>query len=227
MVQLAIAASVTGQLFDCVKLADPVNTNAPVVAKITWALPTFVSVAITLTLVPVATVPKETDFCSETAGPVGPIPMPVSATVCVAGLALSVKVSVADSPLTADAVKMRLTIQLVAIATVDPFVHVVPLAMAKSAAFGPLTATVVRLRAALPGLESVTVIGVLGVPTPLIPKLSAVVDSTAPGPVEPVPVKVTICGEFEELSVIVNVAVRVPRPVGVKIKEMGQATCGL
>ncbi len=41
------------------------------------------------------------------------------------------------------------------------------------------------------------------------------------------PMSITVCGEFEEVSMMVNVAVRVPVPVGVKTKEMGQATCGL
>ena len=57
--------------------------------------------------------------------------------------------------------------QFAAGATVDAFVHVVPVAaMAKSPAFVPLIATVLMCRVEPPGLVTVMVEALLAVPTP-------------------------------------------------------------
>jgi hypothetical protein len=56
--------------------------------------------------------------------------------------------------------------QFAAGATVDAFVQVVPVAMAKSPAFVPLIATVLMCRVEPPGLVTVMVEALLAVPTP-------------------------------------------------------------
>ena len=86
------------------------------------------------------------------------IPVPESETVCVVlGDASSVIVSVAGprAP-TAAGVNVTLMSQLAAGATVEPFVQVVPVvAIAKSAAFVPLIATVVMCSVEPPGFVTV------------------------------------------------------------------------
>ena len=62
---------------------------------------------------------------------------------------------------------VRFMAQVPSAATVDPLVHVVPVvAMAKSAAFVPLIASVARCSVEPPGLVSVISVAALVVPTP-------------------------------------------------------------
>src|SRR5712692_501004 len=67
-----------------------------------------------------------------------------------------------------------------------------------------------------PLFESVTVLAGLLVPTTLVPKLRVVVDMLSVG-VTPEPVREINCGLFEALSVIVNMPLRKPLAVGVKV----------
>jgi len=64
-------------------------------------------------------------------------------------------------------VKVSITSQLALGATVDPFVHVVPVAaIAKSDAFVPLIAKLVICNVEPPGFASETLEAALAVPTP-------------------------------------------------------------
>ena len=67
-----------------------------------------------------------------------------------------------------------------------------------------------------PLFDSVTVLAGLLVPTTLVPKLRLVVDMLSVG-VTPEPVREINCGLFEALSVIVNMPLRKPLAVGVKV----------
>src|SRR5208282_4907063 len=96
------------------------------------------------------------------------VPMPERGTVC--GLpkvfSLSVMESVAVRVLVAEGVKVTSMTQVPLEATIEPFVHVVLAAtMVKSAAFAPVTVTLMRFSVALPLLVSVTRCEALGVPT--------------------------------------------------------------
>jgi hypothetical protein len=81
---------------------------------------------------------------------------------------------------------------------------------------------------AFPVFVSVTLMAELLVPTAWFPKLTLTVDRLAIGAAEevPVPVKVTSCGLFEALSVIVRVPCLVPNADGVKVIEIVQLADG-
>lgn len=98
------------------------------------------------------------------------MPVPVKDSICVVPAAppeSSVIVSVPARAFTAAGVNVSMMSQLASAATVDPFVHVVPVAaIAKSAAFAPLIASVARCNVDPPELVSVTLVAALAVPTP-------------------------------------------------------------
>lgn len=104
--------------------------------------------------------PKLTVF-AESVAVGGVTPVPDRLTVCVVGLASSVNVSVAANRLAVAGVNVRFTMHVLPAATVEPFVHVVPVAIAKSAGFVPPRATVVMCNTSVPPLVNVTVCGVL------------------------------------------------------------------
>ena len=99
------------------------------------------------------------------------IPVPDRDTVCVVvGDASSAIVRVAARPPTLAGVNVTLMVQLANGRTVDPFVHVVPVAAtAKSAKLGPLNAKALvaaKCSGDPPGLVTVIVEALLVVPTP-------------------------------------------------------------
>jgi hypothetical protein len=122
---------------------------------------------------------------------VGPLmaksmPVPVSVAVCVVGEALSVSVSVAGPNDPVDiGVKVMLTTHVPPPATVAPFVHVVPAAMAK---FVALVAVIVgaaeNVNPAPPWFVTVIVCTALAVFTPWLVKERVVAESAAVGGVE-------------------------------------------
>ncbi len=125
---------------------------------------------------------------------VAAVPVPVSETVCVVGLASSVIVSVAASAEVVDGVKVTLMMHVPpAGATAVLFTHVVPAAMAKSAAFVPLMTTVLeaaKCNVSVPELVNVTVSGPPVVLLGTFPKASGLGVAAAIGKI-PVPVKFT------------------------------------
>src|SRR5439155_13158254 len=80
----------------------------------------------------------------------------------------------------------------------------------------PVSVMLLMVRGALPVFDSVTVLGALVVFTFCLPKLRLVGDRLAVGPT-PVPDTPAVCGLLLALSVTVNVALRDPVAVGVKV----------
>ena len=125
----------------------------------------------------------------------GGIPVPLSATVCMAGVALSAKLSVAFSAPPVDGLKVRITVQMPLLAATGVVTEQVPPTMGKSAAFGPVTfGALEKLSAAFPVLVSVTVMELLIVSCGTLPngrfggRLTtgisvAMAESTTPPPV--------------------------------------------
>lgn len=73
--------------------------------------------------------PKPSEF-NDSVAVGGVTPVPVKFTVCVVGFASSVNVRVAANGLAEFGVNVRFTIHVLPAATVEPFVQVVPGAMA-------------------------------------------------------------------------------------------------
>lgn len=140
----------------------------------------------------------------------GRTPLPASATVWVVGLALSARVSVADSAPFVLGLKVRLTEQVLEAASVVPLVQLAPEAMAKSAAFGPLRAgAALKVKSALPVFVAVTVMALLVSPTVWLPKLTLGGASETPA-ATPVPLSAMVCVVGEASSVMVAVADSLP-----------------
>ena len=115
------------------------------------------------------------------------------------------KVTVADRPPSAEGVNVSFTMQFAPASTVDPFVQVVPAAMAKSPALVPPKATVVRSNVPVPPLVSVKVCAALAVFNRWFPKGTGLGVGVACGNT-PVPVRFTICVVGLASSVKVTVA---------------------
>ena len=96
--------------------------------------------------------------------------------------------------------------------------------LAEVARVGPVTAMLVMVRGALPGLESVIVSGVAGVLTVVLEKVSGFGLSTACGTSGTVPVPLTAadCGEPVALSATEIAALRPPAEAGVKLTVIVQ-----
>jgi hypothetical protein len=139
-------------------------------------------------------------------------------TECGDPAALSVIVTAAVRPPAAVGVKVAEMLQLPPAATLDPQVFVWP----KSPLLAPVTAMLMMLSAAVPGLLKVTLCAVLDVPTFREANISAVGLSDACGTPPPMPESVKEWGDPAALSVIVIEAVRLPAAVGVKVTEMLQ-----
>jgi hypothetical protein len=135
-------------------------------------------------------------------------PVPVRDTVCGLPEALSVMVRAPVRVPLAVGVKVTLTVQLVLTARLAPQL----LLCAKS----PLAVMLVMLAAAVPVFDTVTGCDALLLPSTCAAKVSVLVDNVMTGAV-PVPVRETLCGLFEALSVMVSVPARKPLAVGVKV----------
>jgi hypothetical protein len=97
----------------------------------------------------------------------------------------------------------------------------------KSAAFAPVTVKAEIVSVAVPVLENMRVVGALDTPTGWLPKGSGFGAMAMADPFVPFPWSMITCGELDDVSVIVKVAVRVPGALGVNVKEIGQAIWGL
>ena len=144
----------------------------------------------------------------------GPVPVPVRLTVWVPGLALSVKVKVPVLVPTAVGLKVTWTVQLAPAATLEPQV----LVWEKS----PLAVMLLMLSAPKPVSLSVTLWGLLLVPSVCDAKVKEVGDRVTAGGEVPVPVRLADWMVGLALSVTVRVPVRVPVVVGVKVTLMVQ-----
>ena len=144
-------------------------------------------------------------------------PVPVRATVCGLPVALSVTVMVPGWLPVAVGVKVTLMVQLAAGATEVPQVLVW--------AYCVLAAMLVRLSAAVPGFDSVTVCAALLMPTAWLANVRLVGEKLTLD-AAPVPVSATVCGLPVALSVTVIVPGWLPVAVGVKVTLMVQLAAG-
>jgi hypothetical protein len=143
-------------------------------------------------------------------------PVPLRFTVWVVGVASSVNVNVAVNDPVLAGVNVTFTTQFAPAATVPPFVHVVPGAIANALGFVPPKATVVTCSVSVPPFVSVTVCGALVVPLVWFPNPTGLGEALACGNT-PVPVRFTTCVAGLASSVNVTVAVCAPSAVGVNV----------
>src|SRR5579863_8982197 len=151
----------------------------------------------------------------------GNTPVPVRFATCEAGLASSVKVTVAVCAPNAVGVKVRFTMQVNPAATVDPFVQVVPAAIANWLALAPPSATVVKCSVSVPPLVNVSTCVALVVFSRWFPKATGLGVGVACGNV-PVPVSGNVCGLPVALSATDTVALRAPNALGVNVAAIVQ-----
>ncbi len=139
--------------------------------KLRAPLPVFVRVTVIVGLVvPSVIEPKGWLPGRTTTGSPEGVPVPVRETLCVLGVALSVKLRDANSAEVVEGLNVSVTVQLPPAATGDPVTHVAPV-MTKSAAFAPETlGLLVKFRGAAPVFISVTVIGPVVTPCMAGPK---------------------------------------------------------
>jgi hypothetical protein len=137
--------------------------------------------------------------------------VPVSGKLCGLPEALSATLMLPLRVPEVVGLKVTLMPQLAPAATEAPHV----LVSAKS----PLAVMLVIVNAALPVLVSVTVCAALVVPMVWLAKVSEVGEklTAGAGTAAPVPVSVAVCGLPAVLSTMLNVPVRVPAAVGLKV----------
>ena len=162
----------------------------------------------------------------QTAGATAPVtPVPVRPNVCGLPLALSAKLSEALRIPIADGVNVTLTVQVPMGGTVAP-VQVSAL-LAKSLAFVPPIVTAEMVRLAVPVLVTVSAWAALVVLISWLLKLILGADKLTRGAAVPVPLKVTVCGLLEALSLKFSEALRLPVADGVKVTLTSQAPLGV
>src|SRR5213082_95648 len=163
----------------------------------------------------------------------GAVPFPLSATVCGLPPALSVTDSVPVRAPEVVGVKVTLIEQLAPAAKVAGLVRQA-LAPVLVAAKSPEAAKELIVKAAVPVLVDVTVIGALVVASSWLPKSRLVGANPTAGAV-PFPLSGNVCGLPSASSATDSVPVRAPEAVGVKVtlmvqlapaaKEIGRASC--
>jgi hypothetical protein len=142
------------------------------------------------------------------------IPVPVSDAVWGDPVALSLTLRTALKAAVDAGVKLTEMLQL------DPAASEAPqeLVSAKSPGSAPVRVTLAMTRAAVPEFESTTTCAPLVVLTVWLPNATVVGFSAACGvPAIPVPLRLTVCGLLESLSVSVSEPVCAPVAVGVKV----------
>src|SRR5438094_1628059 len=147
-------------------------------------------------------------------------PVPDSTVALHDALPISVTVNVALREPVAVGVKVTLMVQVPLAAKVEGLRGQL-LVCPKSPGFVPVKAMLVILSAVLLGFERVTALAALGVPTFWFPK-SGTGDGERTGSDTPVPDTPAVWGLLLALSVTVNVALRDPMAVGVKVTLMVQ-----
>jgi len=127
-------------------------------------------------------------------------------------LPLSVMVSLAVNAAAVAGVKATRTVQLAAGASVA----VQLLTSRKSVGLAPVMAMEVRSSVAVPALVRLTAMGAEAVPWVVVGKARAVVLSLTEGAADPVPARVTFCGEPVAESATLRVAVSAAAEAGRK-----------
>ena len=139
-----------------------------------------VTVAVKVTLVPVATDVAEAVSAVVVGVIAGAVPVPVRFTTCGLLVALSVKVRVAVSLLVVFGSNSTLTVQVFPAATVE-LAHVSD-PMGKSDMLVPPGVTVVIVKSVVPVFVPVTVLALLVVPCVWFPKASGLGEAESAGP---------------------------------------------
>jgi hypothetical protein len=196
-----------------------VSAKSPLVEIVVIAKaaePVFVSVTVCAALVvPTFWLAKVSETGERLAVVVDGVAVPVRPTVCglPGALSLTLKLPVRVP----DAVGVNVTLM----AQFPPAARELP--QLSVSAKSPLVMMLVMVRVAVPVFDSVTVCAALVVPTVWLAKVSevgerlaVVVDSV------PVPVRPTVCGLPEALSLTLKLPVRVPDAVGVNVTLMVQ-----
>jgi len=139
----------------------------------------------------------------------GGIPVPLSGTLCIGGVALSAKSSEAVSAALVEGVNVSVTMHVPPFgATPVPATHVF-VVIAKSAALAPESwGAAVKLRATLPGFVRVTVMAALVVNCGTL--LNARFIGRPAAAPRPEPLRGTACGLPGELSLMASVDDRLP-----------------
>jgi hypothetical protein len=208
IVQIAPGATIDPQLLVCAKL--------PVVVMLaidSGKSPAFFSEIFFDPAVPVDCAPNER-LAGESTIAADDVPVPDKLTVCGLPVALSATDSVPVIAPEAGGSKTTLIVQLF---VPDPGSPRVEQLFDCVNPFDALTD--VTVRAAVPVLVSVTVCGLLGVPTGWLENVTEDVLKLAIA-VTPLPASWSVCGLPAALSVTVSVPVRAPDAVGVKVTEM-------
>ena len=148
--------------------------------------------------------------------------MPVRFTVWVLPatlLLLSVMVTAAVRVPPAEGLKVMLMVQLL-LAASEP----AQLSLSRKSPTSAPVKEMLRVKVAFPVLFRITDCAELGLPTGWLPKVKLEAERLAKGP-EPVPVRLTLCvlpATLLLLSVIANVAVRVPEAAGLNVTAIVQ-----
>jgi hypothetical protein len=147
------------------------------------------------------------------------VPVPLKAMDCGLPEALSVIVTAPVAAFGMVGLKVIVIVQLAPTPTLVPQVFV---------SVKPTDAAIcVMVSVELPAFVSVTVCGLLCVPTTVTGKVRLVAESCTAGPLPtPNPVKLTNCGLAGALSVIDTLAVSFPLIEGVKVTLIVQVDCG-
>lgn len=157
----------------------------------------------------------------ETTG-VGIMPIPVSETLCGEAAALSTRVSAALSVPAAVGLKVTERVQVALTASALPQL----LVCENDVGLVPVSVIVEIVSDALPVFLSVKVWTADEAPTVVEAKVRLVGVRLTAGTPTPVPVRVTVCGELEALSVKLSVAEKVPAAVGLKVPVAVQVLPG-
>jgi hypothetical protein len=220
-VQLAEAASVVPHVFEEILKSPGFVPPSAILLMFNVVVPLFVRVA--AFAAPVFPIVTETQLIvvglTEALPDVVADPVPVNATACGLFVAESVKLSVAVRAPDAVGLKITAAEQLAAAARLAPQLFDEIL---KSPAFVPVIATPLIVIDALVPFASVDDIAELLDPTLTLPNESEVGLADTDPAAAPVPVNATFCGLLLAESVKLNVAVRVPDAVGLKITAAAQ-----
>jgi hypothetical protein len=208
--QLAPAATLEPQVLVCEKSA----MLLPVMVKLVMssgAVPVLDSVTIWGGLLkPTAVVGNVREMGKKTTAGVPPVPE--SGTLCAPPGAVSEKLRLALSDAPTLGINVTLTVQLAPGATIEPQ----PFVMGKSAAFVPVTVTLLMVRDTVPEFVRVTTNGALCEPTATLPKARLVGARVALAD-PPVPVSGTFCEPPAALSVKVRLALSALARLGSKV----------
>lgn len=211
----ALAASDVPQLLVCEK---EVAFEPPMVMpeRVNAAVPVFLSVIPCVAEEELTMVEANARLVGERET-AGALPVPLRVTACGELVALSAKLSEAESAPAAEGLKVTETVHDALIASDAPQVVV----SVKEVAFVPVMIMPERVSAAVPVLVSVTVCAAAEAPVLVAAKVRLAAERVTVGAV-PVPLRATACGELAALSAKLSEAESDPLAEGLKVTETMQ-----